>query len=218
MAENRKPKKTAKSKARPKPKAEPAPVNIEPWERREDEGEEAFEAFQIYRDLGFERSQIRVSDTVGKDPSLIARWSSAYGWVGRVLAYDRHVDMVRREAQEKEIRDMLARHADAARVLQAAAIEDLSKLRQLQKDAKDKGRKGPTLSPELVLRFIDVGSKLERLSRGEPESTSRVQLDDPLTMGLVTDEGVRDAARDLVERAARARSSQPSRSGASDES
>ena len=43
----------------------------------------AYEAFKVYMHLGAERSIIKVSESVGKAPSLLNRWCSSWRWVER---------------------------------------------------------------------------------------------------------------------------------------
>ena len=51
-----------------------------------------------------------VAQECGKDPSLIARWSSANSWVRRVAAHQRHLDELRRRERD----DALGRRQVAA--------------------------------------------------------------------------------------------------------
>lgn len=61
------------------------------WEQQAGETKKAFAAFCIYRDLGDERSTQKVATQLSKSLPLIKRWSSAYEWVNRVDAWDRHL-------------------------------------------------------------------------------------------------------------------------------
>lgn len=56
------------------------------WERREDEGDEAWAAFSVY--LTQERMIKKVAERVGKSPTLLYRWSSKYEWQARATAFD----------------------------------------------------------------------------------------------------------------------------------
>lgn len=64
---------------------------IKAWERQPEEGPEAFEAFQAYRDMPLPRSIRNCAVNLGKSDTLIGRWSSAHQWQHRILAYDRHI-------------------------------------------------------------------------------------------------------------------------------
>lgn len=71
------------------------------WERQPRESEKAYQAFQMYRDMGQGRNLREVARTLGKSPSLIYRWSTKHDWVERVRAYDNWLEMERRAAIEK---------------------------------------------------------------------------------------------------------------------
>lgn len=73
-----------------------------PFEQRENESAEAFEAFAIYRDMGVKRSTAAVARECGKHKSLMDRWSSAHEWQKRVFAYDSWCAAQRREAVRQE--------------------------------------------------------------------------------------------------------------------
>jgi hypothetical protein len=70
---------------------------IRPWERQPNEGEEAFEAFDIYAKLNQDRAIVKAAALVpnksgglGKDRSLLERWSKMHFWVTRAAAWDRY--------------------------------------------------------------------------------------------------------------------------------
>ena len=91
----------------------PITVDGEPlaFERREEESTPAWEAFLIYRDLGNERSIRGVARTCGKDPTLIARWSSRHEWVRRCFEYDTWLEREHREATRQAIIERGKQHA-----------------------------------------------------------------------------------------------------------
>jgi len=62
------------------------------WDQQPQESAPAFEAFQLYRDMGAERSVRKVAERLGKNASLIGRWSMQHGWVARARAWDREQD------------------------------------------------------------------------------------------------------------------------------
>lgn len=165
----------------------------DPWERLDDEGPQAFMAFNIYRELGPRRTLNEASRAYHKRPEsqqgepdarphasgIMQDWSSSYAWRSRAMAWDEYVESQRRDVQIKAVRDMAERHANQARSLQLKAIQRLSKIDINELSAGD------------VLRYIMEASKLERLSLGEPtervESTSGSGIDIG-DLGLMTDE------------------------------
>ena len=135
-----------------------------PYERLEDESDQAFEAFALYRDLHLERSQRAVATKLGKSTALISRWASAYKWRKRTLAYDMEVDRRKHVGDLKGVEDMRRRQTKIGMDLQElGGIE----LRKMLSEAKRRA-KAETLDQGLVMKLIDLGSRLERLNRGEP--------------------------------------------------
>ena len=73
------------------------PVETEPWERRTDETDKAWEAFKTYRDMP-NRTLAAVGKKLVKSGSLIDRWRAKYDWVERVRSLDEHADWAWLEA------------------------------------------------------------------------------------------------------------------------
>lgn len=164
-----------------------------PWERQPGESARAFGAFCVYRDLGPRRSLRAAAEKYYQRSSLAVlrqcnTWSSAFCWVERASAWDRHLDAEARRAQEEARRDMAERQAREARALQAKAVERLKVLRPEE------------LGPADVLRYFVEAAKLERLALGEPDAVQRQELTgrggSPLRFSL---EDVVAAARELEE-------------------
>ena len=132
-----------------------AKVNTpEPWERQQDETSKAYEAFTVYRDLGTNRSITKTSQTLNKNRTTIAEWSTKYDWVKRAAAWDSEQDRIR-QAQVEEIKKMRKRHADIASAMLIKAAQALKNIPQDE------------IKPGDISRMVDVASKLERISRGD---------------------------------------------------
>jgi hypothetical protein len=146
-----------------------------PWERWPGESDAAFSAFVLFRDLGPQRSLDGASTlyharnqpaplpppgtTKNKKCSgQIRSWAKRWDWRARAAAWDAEQDRLVRQAQLQEILDMRKRHAQEAMLLQQVATQ---RLRALDPQ---------TLTPWQSLQFISEATKIERLSRGEPES------------------------------------------------
>ena len=149
-----------------------------PWERQPGESPKAYRAFCIYRDMPPEFRSLRaVADryyggagggTVTKRlrvPGQIQKWSIQWRWVERARAWDDEQDRIAREEHRRAIREMRERHAREAVALQQKALE---RLRSLNPD---------DLSPRDLLSFIVEAAKLERISRGEPETIQEQRSD-----------------------------------------
>lgn len=127
----------------------------EPWERQQGESAKAFEAFCIYRDMGYERAQRKVAKELGKSNALISRWSSKYEWTKRCAAWDTEQDRLNRIQQQKDIAKMRKTHAAIASSMLVKAAQALQKMQP------------EDIKPQDVARMVDIASKLERISRGD---------------------------------------------------
>lgn len=163
-----------------------------PWERREAESQQAWEAFATYRDMGAERSTAKVGQALSKSKALMDRWSSTHGWVERVVAWDAEQDRVKRDAQLDEVEAMGRRHAQQGQaLLQALMAPAISLLKRLSSDEHAAAWKAQLdkMEPIEALALISKAAshwpnvmKAERLARGE--STERI--DGKLTIETVT--------------------------------
>src|SRR5215831_12037061 len=70
------------------------------FEQQPRESSKAFAAFNLYLNLGPQRSLAAVGQKLGKSKVVIERWSSKFEWPSRVQAYDAHLAIVEREAAE----------------------------------------------------------------------------------------------------------------------
>ena len=157
-------------------------IMIEPWERWPGESDAAFSAFVIYRDLGPQRSLDAAStryharnqpppaqsDGTGrknkKCSGQIRTWANRWDWRARAAAWDAEQDRLARQAMHQEILDMRKRHAQEAMMLQKAATQRLQAL-----DPQ-------TLTQAQLLAYFVEATKLERLSRGEPETVGEQRV------------------------------------------
>ena len=126
-----------------------------PWERQPKESEKAFEAFAAYRDMGPKRSHAKVAQEIGKNKGLIARWSRVHVWTSRIEAWTEEQDRLVRDELIKGVTAMRKTHADIAEQILIKALKALKSLPVEEMTIQD------------IARAVDVGAKLERLSRGE---------------------------------------------------
>lgn len=143
-----------------------------PWERQPGEPTRAYAAFCLYRDMPASERSLRAvagrlygPNRTTKVPKTLARWSARWRWVERAAAWDEEQDRRAREAQLKAIQEMRERHAREAMALQQKALQRLKDM-----DPNE-------LSPEAVLRYFVEAAKLERVSRGEPETIQEQRHD-----------------------------------------
>lgn len=143
------------------------------WQRQEDESSAAFEAFVAYRDMQ-SRSLAKVAELLGKELSHIAGWSGRHRWVKRCVAWDNELDRRVQDDRVEQIKEMKRRQLETALEMQNVASAALRKL-QAQIDDPDKRAR---ITPDNIARLIDIGTRLERLNRDEPESICQVQSND----------------------------------------
>ena len=132
-----------------------APPGTPPWERQSREGTKAWEAFQVYRDLGTDRSIRQAAEQLGKSAKTLQEWSTRHAWMDRVAAWELEQDRQARKAQLAAIRKMRQEHA-------ALGFSMLSKAAKALKSIPENEIKASDIS-----RMVEVGSKLERLARGD---------------------------------------------------
>lgn len=165
----------------------------QPWDRQRSETDPAWQAFAAYRDMPIPRSLRRCAADLRKDPSLIARWSSAHDWQDRTAAWDMEQDRQRREAQAVENVEAGKRHAQiAAGALQAIARVNLEFLRRVS-TADD---------PEGVLRglgFSELADLMVKATRVAPRLVQAERLARGMTTESVEHTGSSDAHREKAE-------------------
>lgn len=139
--------------------------DILPWERQPGETPKQYEAFCVYRDLKkvsdptSKRSLELAGQVLGKTKANLEPWSSRNNWVKRVEAWDEYQEKLVREEDQKQqladIKKMRKRHADLAKAMLVKAAKALLVIPDDE------------IKPSDVTRMVDVGSKLERISRGD---------------------------------------------------
>ena len=144
-------------------------TNLDPWEKQEHETSKAYAAFCAYRDMGTDRSLAKQAASVNSElrgDSLAAKvrqltkWSSKYGWVVRVEAYDVYLESKERHENELEIKKMAKRHAQVSLLTMKKAVDRIKLIGE--KDIEE-------LTPKEALEYLKVAAELERKSRGAPD-------------------------------------------------
>jgi hypothetical protein len=137
----------------------------EPWERQPEETDEAWEAFQIYRDMKDKRVLERVAERLGKTGQLISRWKIKHRWHERCLALDIKID---REFNESLIREKVKARTEVyelGRTLRLKAAEKLN----------DMIANGEMIDKKDILPWAELGSRLERLALGEATESIKIE-------------------------------------------
>ena len=137
------------------------PKTDKAWERQKGEGEKAYEAFVIYRDLGEKRTFAAVAERLRKSDTLIRRWKEQWNWQERARAYDNELEKEARAKAVKARKAMTERHIGIAMQLQKKALEALQEL-----EVED-------MTPKDIREYIKMATDLERLKRTlEDEGTN----------------------------------------------
>lgn len=101
------------------------------------------------------RSLAQCAKDIGMSKIQIARISAKNNWVSRCADYDLYLDEKIRAQNELEIIEMRKNHMLLASQMIKKAARRLLTMPEAEITASD------------IVRFIDVGVKIERLSRGE---------------------------------------------------
>ncbi|MBZ0279413.1 MAG: hypothetical protein K8L97_01650 [Anaerolineae bacterium] len=137
---------------------------VQPWLRQPTETAKAYHAFCFYRDLGAERSLVKVRNRCGKTAAYdrqIERWSAAYNWVARADAYDRDLDARLNAEFEEQLlsrrRKLLQQevaHADALLAKFDAVMERVQLHETQRKTTRKKDADGKEV--EIVLVEVNI--------------------------------------------------------------
>jgi hypothetical protein len=125
------------------------------WEPQPNESFKLFGRFQLFRDLGANRTQRQVAAEVGITEDQISDAAVRWRWRERAEAYDKHLDEIKVKAVEDAARTMAVRQAKLGMILQDKATAALETLDLSEASVKD------------VVQLADTGVKIERLARGE---------------------------------------------------
>lgn len=145
-------------------------MSLEPWDRRAEESDEAWEAFVTYRDLPIPRSQRKCAEALGKSRQIVSTWSMRHGWVERCAAWDLEQDRQRREAMQRENVKAAERHArQMASFLGAGELFVVELMRRVREDENFLRAMPKDELLENLARLARVAPRLlvaERLARG----------------------------------------------------
>ena len=154
-----------------------APSN-ELWDRMPGESVRNYEYFCAYRDMRYtpasgaddvpkldltrERSIRRIAEQLGKSRQTIGDLSSRFNWQARCDAYDLYILRRQRDKNEAKILKMRENHAAVGEQMWKRGLRRLLSLTDGEIKADD------------VVRMVDIGVKVERLSRGESTEKQEV--------------------------------------------
>lgn len=85
---------------------------IKPWSRQKGETSKAYAAFEVYRDMGEDRTTRAVAKHLSRSEALIKGWSSKWSWPERARAWDSVPSETVAEAYADMARDIAAQHRE----------------------------------------------------------------------------------------------------------
>lgn len=144
-----------------------------PWDRQNDETDEGFDAFKVYRDMGSERTLNATANETGYSMRQCAEFSRKFRWVSRAGAWERRKDQARTNATLTEIERMHSRHTRLALKLQDFTAIELERIIRHRSRLLEYNKSGELTSGNELAKVAERAVKMERLSRGEV--TERVE-------------------------------------------
>lgn len=142
-------------------------AETEMWERIPGESVKHYEKFCKYRDMKhgvpFARRSIRkLAKDLGIRRQTLEALSVKFNWVARAEAYDLEIARQVKEQNEVDIMEMRKNHALLASQMLKKATKRLLTMPEEEITAAD------------IVRLVDVGVKIERLSRGESTENKKI--------------------------------------------
>lgn len=163
---------------------------VRPWNMLPSETARAYQAFEVYRDMGTGRSLERVNQESTMRPPLnsLKAWSTTHDWQARVRAFDEAAAAKAADRALEDAATVRARQAQHAKAIQLRAMQKIA--------AMDPG----DMSMSEATRAWQVGAEAERKALGIPEKVE-VTGDDGGPLRIVfgyddTAAGIDDGAGD----------------------
>lgn len=182
MAKRKKAKRRRRGSSWPKTTREFPPGQVL-HERYPGESLVRWEAFELYRDMGRNRSHAAVGRALGKTTGVINRWGKQDRWALRVESWEAYKASTAAKMLRKQQDEYFARQIRMGRKLENAALKIIAEKfgKNLEKITPDSMKAGD------LLRLIEIAFKLQReISVGK---TSVVIGGDDADGGIETIEG-----------------------------
>lgn len=145
------------------------------WDRQLSETPSAYQKFCAFRDMVSldnplaKRTLGKFAEQVGVSRNHAKQLSHRHGWTQRCRDYDAHISELIREQNEAEIIKMRKTHASIATQMVVKGARRLLSLQDDELNASD------------VVKLIETGIKIERLSRGEATESQKVVSETKVT-------------------------------------
>lgn len=132
------------------------------WERQPRESPIQFMWFTRYMEARLNgESMPAVCRKYDKKPSyerVLRNWSYPNRWVERIEAYRDYLEQERQRQRLKDIQEMGDRQAKNGMLLQQYGLAYLAAHPDM----------GASLTPEMAVKFLETGARIERTARGAP--------------------------------------------------
>lgn len=150
------------------------------WDYQDTDTPKSWEAFQIYRDMGTNRSLVKLGQTIGKNSKWLAQWSSKHEWMKRIEAYVKYLASEKSRADEQEREDERKQRREIVRFQTQLIKEEGGKLSAKEKDKR---------TPSDVRAFLHNAESALEQSRKEYNDlpTKRTELVDERLLKSVLD-------------------------------
>lgn len=168
-----------------------------PWDRLPNETELAFEAFKIYRQMGYSRDATKTAiriygATWESNIRFVEQWIETHEWEKRTILYDQFV--------RKHKDDIIEEQADRARMKFAEALPDIADTTIQIASGK---KKGDRVQATLIREVFDRGG-LPKTQPAPAQTNINFQIVAPdLPKEVLADFEVEDSATDIREEAAK---------------
>lgn len=151
------------------------PENL--WDRIPGETPREYQKFCAFRDMISEDKDLRsrrrsipkLCEQIGFSVDHLRKLSAKNDWINRAAAYDAYLDEQIREQNEADIIKMKKDHALLASQMIKKAAKRLLTIPEEEIAASD------------IVRLVDVGVKIERLSRGESTENRQISGETKVT-------------------------------------
>lgn len=171
-------------------------MTARPWNMRPDESAKAYQAFEVYRDMGAGRTLERTSQDATVVLPTLKRWSVSFDWQARVRAFDEAAAAKAADRALEDAATVRARQAQHAKAIQLRAMQKIASM-----DPGDMSMGEATrawqVGAEAERKALGIADRLEHSGpEGGPIQTQDVTDEDARTARLLALMAVAKAALD----------------------
>lgn len=149
------------------------------WEKMGHETPRAYEAFEVYRDMGVSRSIAKAAQYLSKAIATLSAWSQRYNWVYRVSVWDAEQRRLLSEEKEAKRKAAVNKEGELAGAVLAQVARHLTPPKFHNDGVTEltpEERRAWKAKPEIVRMAtyaLRYGSEIERLALGLPTVITR---------------------------------------------